>query len=34
MVNTESDPYHFDSEENTNTLVTAGEDGLKFWDLR
>lgn len=22
------------SEENTNTFVTAGEDGLKFWDLR
>ncbi|KXG33730.1 uncharacterized protein LOC8062105 isoform X1 [Sorghum bicolor] len=22
------------SEESTNTFVTAGEDGLKFWDLR
>uniref|UniRef100_J3L610 Uncharacterized protein n=1 Tax=Oryza brachyantha TaxID=4533 RepID=J3L610_ORYBR len=22
------------SEENVNTFVTAGEDGLKFWDLR
>lgn len=22
------------SEENTHTFVTAGEDGLKFWDLR
>jgi hypothetical protein len=24
----------FNSEGNTNTFVTAGEDGLKFWDLR
>jgi general transcription factor 3C polypeptide 2 len=24
----------FNSEESTNTFVTAGEDGLKFWDLR